>query len=291
LPSSLLLVSLIFCIFAKRKSGWEKLEEMKDSNRKREHAAIDNLLDIMALLREKCPWDKKQTLESLRYLTIEEVYELSDAILDMNLPEIKKELGDILLHIVFYAQIGKEKQAFDFADVVEGICEKLILRHPHVFGEVQVEDAEEVKANWEKIKLKEGRKSVLEGVPASLPAMVKAHRIQEKVRGVGFDWENSRQVLEKVKEEIAEFEQEAQTADTDKMESEFGDILFSLINYARFHNINPENALEKTNRKFIDRFKTMETLIEENGKSLTQMNLSEMDLYWEEAKTAPNPSK
>lgn len=250
----------------------------------RNHAAIDKLLDIMTSLREKCPWDKKQTLESLRYLTIEETYELSDAILDNNLSEIKKELGDILLHIVFYAQIGKEKNAFEFADVVENICEKLILRHPHVFGEVQVADAEEVKSNWEKIKLQEGRKSVLEGVPKSLPAMVKAYRIQEKVRGVNFDWENSSQVLEKIKEEIEEFEQEAQAADAERMEAEFGDMLFSLINYARFHNINPEDALEKTNRKFMERFKKMEKLIAESKKNLTQMALPEMDVYWEEAK-------
>jgi len=265
-------------------------EHVKSSGKNRNHDAIDKLLDIMVALRERCPWDKKQTLESLRYLTIEEVYELSDAILDSNLSEIKKELGDILLHIVFYAQIGKEKNAFDFADVVEGICEKLVLRHPHVFGDVQVADAEDVKSNWEKIKLKEGRKSVLEGVPLSLPAMVKAYRIQEKVRGVGFDWEDSKQVLEKIKEEIVEFEQEAQTACANKMEAEFGDILFSLINYARFHNINPEDALEKTNRKFINRFKKMETLIEESGKSLTQMNLAEMDLFWEEAKQLINNS-
>ena len=261
---------------------------MNNSNKNRNHDAIDKLLDIMVSLREKCPWDKKQTLESLRYLTIEEVYELSDAILDNNLSEIKKELGDILLHIVFYAQIGKEKNAFDFADVVEEICQKLIHRHPHVFGDIQVTGAEEVKSNWEKIKLKEGRKSVLEGVPKSLPAMVKAYRIQEKVRGVNFDWENSEQVLEKIKEEIDEFEQEAQIAHADKMESEFGDILFSLINYARFHNINPEDALEKTNRKFIERFKTMEIFIEKDGKSLTQMNLAEMDLYWEQAKKSIN---
>ena len=261
---------------------------MKNIDKNRNHDAIDKLLGIMVSLREKCPWDRKQTLESLRYLSIEEVYELSDAILDNNLSEIKKELGDLLLHIVFYAQIGAEKNAFDFADVVEGICDKLILRHPHVFGDVQVADDEDVKSNWEKIKLKEGRKSVLEGVPLSLPAMVKAYRIQEKVRGVGFDWENSTQVLEKVKEEIEEFEQEVKSSDADKMESEFGDILFSLINYARFHNINPEDALEKTNRKFVNRFKKMETLIEENGKSLTQMNLPEMDLYWEEAKQLIN---
>ena len=257
---------------------------MSNSNNEKNSGAVEKLLDIMVSLREKCPWDKKQTLESLRYLTIEEVYELSDAILDGNLSEIKKELGDLLLHIVFYAQIGKEKNAFDFADVVVEICQKLILRHPHVFGETQVSDAEEVKSNWEKIKLKEGRKSVLEGVPKSLPAMVKAYRIQEKVRGVNFDWENSAQVLEKIKEEIAEFEQEAQFSNAEKMESEFGDILFSLINYARFHNINPEDALENTNRKFIDRFRKMEALIENSGKQLTQMSLAEMDLFWDEAK-------
>ena len=245
---------------------------------------MDRLLEIMVSLREKCPWDKRQTIDSLRYLTIEEVYELSDAILDNDFSEIKKELGDMLLHIVFYAQIGKEKGVFDFADVVEEICNKLIIRHPHVFGDARVDGAEEVKANWEKIKLKEGRKSVLEGVPNSLPAMVKAYRIQEKVRGVNFDWENSRQVLEKVKEEIEEFEQEAQHADSRKMESEFGDILFSLINYARFHDINPEDALEKTNRKFIERFKKMEKLIEEDGKVLTEMSLEEMDSYWNKIK-------
>jgi len=261
---------------------------MHNSVKKRNLEGIERLLDIMGSLREKCPWDKKQTLESLRYLTIEETYELSDAILDNNLSEIKKELGDILLHIVFYAQIGKEKDAFDFGDVVDGICNKLIIRHPHVFGDVCVSGAEEVKSNWEKIKLKEGRKSVLEGVPNSLPAMVKAYRIQEKVRGVNFDWENSKQVLEKVKEEIEEFEQEVQHADSDKMESEFGDILFSLINYARFHNINPEDALEKTNRKFIERFKKMEKLIEEDGKLLTEMNLEEMDSYWDKIKKGVN---
>jgi XTP/dITP diphosphohydrolase len=264
---------------------------MENLKKCRNHEALDDLLNVMENLREKCPWDRKQTLESLRYLTIEETYELSDAILDNNLSEIKKELGDLLLHIVFYAQIGKEKNAFDFADVAEGLCQKLILRHPHVFGDAQVNDAEDVKSNWEKIKLTEGRKSVLEGVPRSLPAMVKAFRIQEKVRGVNFDWENSAQVLEKVKEEIAEFEQEALSADAEKMEAEFGDILFSLINYARFHNINPEDALEKTNRKFINRFKKMETLIENSGKILTQMPLAEMDVYWEQAKLTDNPTK
>ena len=246
--------------------------------------AIERLLQIMSELRKKCPWDKKQTMESLRYLTIEEMYELSDAILERNLTEIKKELGDILLHIVFYSQIAKENKEFDFEDVTQGICEKLILRHPHVFGDVKVSDAEDVKINWEKIKLSEGRKSVLGGVPNSLPSMVKAFRIQEKVHGVNFDWENSSQVLEKVKEEICELEDEIKVKDPVKMEEEFGDVLFSLINYARFLNINPEDALEKTNRKFIRRFQKMEELIAEDGKLLTEMNLMEMDGYWEKAK-------
>ena len=248
--------------------------------------AIERLLHIMSELREKCPWDKKQTMDSLRYLTIEEMYELSDAILEHNLAEIKKELGDILLHIVFYSQIAKESGSFDFTDVVNVICEKLILRHPHVFGEVKVSDAEDVKINWEKIKLSEGRKSVLGGVPKSLPAMVKAFRIQEKVHGVNFDWENSSQVLEKVKEEINELEDEIKQNNPEKMEEEFGDVLFSLINYARFLDINPEDALEKTNRKFIARFQKMEDLILANGKSLTEMTLPEMDKYWEEAKNS-----
>jgi XTP/dITP diphosphohydrolase len=240
----------------------------------------------MSELRQKCPWDKKQTIESLRYLTIEETYELSDAILEQNPTEIKKELGDILLHIVFYSQIAKEKGDFDFADVANAICEKLILRHPHVFGETKVNDAEDVKINWEKIKLSEGRKSVLGGVPRSLPAMVKAFRIQEKAHGVNFDWENTSQVLEKVKEEINEFEAEFKQNNPTKMEEEFGDILFSLVNYARFLDINPEDALEKTNRKFIERFQKMENLIAENNQSLSEMKLQEMDIYWEKAKEA-----
>jgi len=251
---------------------------------KKNSQSIDRLLHIMNELREKCPWDKKQTMDSLRYLTIEEMYELSDAILEHNLQEIKKELGDILLHIVFYSQIAKELEAFDFEDVTNEICKKLTLRHPHVFGEVKVKDAEDVKTNWEKIKLSEGRKSVLGGVPKSLPAMVKAFRIQEKVHGVNFDWENSSQVLAKVKEEIGELEDEISKNNPEKTEEEFGDILFSLINYARFLNINPEDALEKTNRKFIVRFQKMEDLILADGKSLTEMNLPEMDKYWEKAK-------
>lgn len=246
--------------------------------------AIEKLLNIMIELREKCPWDKKQTMESLRYLTIEETYELSDAILEADRAEIKKELGDILLHIVFYSQIAKENGDFNFADVVDGICEKLILRHPHVFGDVKVKDAEDVKVNWEKIKLSEGRKSVLDGVPKSLPSIVKAFRIQEKVHGVNFDWENSSQVLAKVKEEINELEEEIRENNHQKMEEEFGDVLFSLVNYARFLDINPEDALEKTNRKFIARFQKMEELIAGQGESLTEMNLAQMDEYWEKAK-------
>jgi XTP/dITP diphosphohydrolase len=249
---------------------------------------IDRLLHIMNELRKKCPWDKKQTMDSLRYLTIEEMYELSDAILEGNLQEIKRELGDILLHIVFYSQIAKELGVFDFENVTNEICEKLILRHPHVFGEVDINDAEDVKINWEKIKLSEGRKSVLGGVPKSLPAMVKAFRIQEKVHGVNFDWENSSQVLAKVKEEIGELEDEISKNNPKKMEEEFGDILFSLINYARFLNINPEDALEKTNRKFIARFQKMENLILSDEKSLTEMNLPEMDKYWAKAKIILN---
>ena len=257
-------------------------------NKNKNHQAIDRLLHIMEELREKCPWDKKQTIESLRYLTIEETYELSDAILDNDMDEIKKELGDIMLHLVFYSKIAEEKKAFDFAEMVNGICEKLIKRHPHVFGEVTVNDAEDVKVNWEKIKLSEGRKSVLGGVPKSLPAMVKAFRIQEKVHGVNFDWENSSQVLDKVKEEISEFEQEIKQNKTQEMEEEFGDVLFSMINYARFLNINPEDALEKTNRKFINRFQKMEELIAHDKKVISEMNLSEMDVYWEKAKGMNN---
>lgn len=250
----------------------------------RNHTAIDRLLSIMDELREKCPWDKKQTLESLRYLTIEETYELSDAIIKNDLCDIKKELGDILLHIVFYAKIASEQQAFDFADVVNGLCEKLIIRHPHVFGDVAVNNAEEVKANWEKIKLHEGRQSVLEGVPHSLPAMVKAYRIQEKVRGVGFDWSDSSQVLDKVKEEIEEFEKEKHDENHLRMEEEFGDVLFTLINYARFLNINPEDALERTNQRFIKRFKYMETQLHEENKTIDAIDFDTMNALWDESK-------
>lgn len=253
-------------------------------SRQQQLEAFSRLLDIMNDLREKCPWDKKQTLESLRHLTIEETYELGDAILDNNLEEIKKELGDLLLHIVFYAKIGSETQSFDIADVANGICDKLITRHPHIYGDVIVANEEEVKQNWEKIKLKEGKKSVLEGVPKSLPALVKASRIQDKVKGVGFDWEEPQQVWEKVQEELQELQEEVKTSNIDKIEAEFGDVLFSLINYARFLKINPEDALERTNKKFIKRFQYLETKAVETGKSLAEMTLAEMDVFWEEAK-------
>lgn len=246
--------------------------------------AFDRLLTIMDELRSGCPWDKKQTMQSLRHLTIEETYELGDAILENDLVEVKKELGDLLLHIVFYAKIGSETKDFDIADVSNEICEKLINRHPHIYGDVKVDNEEQVKQNWENIKLKEGKKSVLEGVPNSLPALVKANRIQEKVAGVGFDWEQPEQVFEKVKEELAELQTEIRLGDQDKMESEFGDVLFSMINYARFLDINPENALERTNKKFIKRFQYLEKKSKEIGKPLKDMTLSEMDVFWEEAK-------
>ncbi|NDV44416.1 nucleoside triphosphate pyrophosphohydrolase [Flagellimonas sediminis] len=246
--------------------------------------AFERLLNIMDELREQCPWDKKQTMQTLRHLTIEETYELGDAILDNDLEEVKKELGDLLLHIVFYAKIGSETQDFDISDVANGICEKLINRHPHIYGDVKVENEEEVKQNWENIKLKEGKKSVLEGVPNSLPALVKANRIQEKVAGVGFDWEHPEQVFEKLKEELGELQEEVKVNDADKMESEFGDVLFSMVNYARFLNINPENALERTNKKFIKRFQYLESKAKAYGKSLKDMTLAEMDVFWEEAK-------
>ena len=247
--------------------------------------SFGRLLDIMDDLRAKCPWDMKQTMQSLRHLTIEETYELGDAILDNDLQEIKKELGDVLLHIVFYSKIGSETNDFDIADVCNEICEKLIHRHPHIYGDVIVEDEEEVKRNWEKLKLKEGKKSVLEGVPKSLPALVKASRIQDKVKGVGFDWEEPEQVWEKVQEELQEFRDEIKAGDQGKMEAEFGDVLFSMINYARFLNINPEDALERTNKKFIKRFQYLESKAGELGKSLSDMTLAEMDVFWEEAKS------
>ncbi|MGB3343823.1 MAG: nucleoside triphosphate pyrophosphohydrolase [Aequorivita sp.] len=246
--------------------------------------AFDRLLTIMDELRAQCPWDKKQTMESLRTLTIEETYELGDAILEKDLEEVKKELGDILLHIVFYAKIGSETQDFDIGDVCNSICEKLISRHPHIYGDVKVADEEEVKRNWENLKLKEGKMSVLEGVPKSLPAMVKASRIQEKVAGVGFDWEEPQQVFEKLQEELGELQKEINDNSPEKMEAEFGDVFFSMINYARFLNINPENALERTNKKFIGRFQYLESKAKELGKALKDMSLEEMDVYWEEAK-------
>jgi len=255
------------------------------NSRAKQLAAFDRLLTIMDELRAQCPWDKKQTIQSLRHLTIEETYELGDAILENDLEEVKKELGDILLHIVFYAKIGSETNDFDIADVCENICEKLINRHPHIYGDVEVADEEDVKRNWENIKLKEGKKSVLEGVPNGLPALVKANRIQDKVSGVGFDWEKPEQVWEKVEEELSEFQAEVQAKNTEKMEAEFGDVLFSMVNYARFLDINPENALERTNKKFMKRFQYLESKAKGLGKDLNDMTLAEMDVFWNEAKS------
>jgi XTP/dITP diphosphohydrolase len=248
-------------------------------------AAFERLLTIMDELRAQCPWDKKQTLESLRYLTIEETYELSDAILEKDMDEIKKELGDLMLHLVFYAKIGSETGHFDIADVLNSISEKLVRRHPHIYGDVTVNNAEDVKNNWEMIKLQEkDRDSVLTGVPNSLPAMVKAYRMQEKVRGVGFDWNTAEQVWEKVNEEITELQHEIAVGDDEKKEKEFGDLLFSLVNYARFIGVNPEDALERTNKKFVQRFKYIEQQSKKQGKSLKNMTLEEMDVFWDEAK-------
>ncbi len=254
------------------------------NSREQQLKALDRLLTIMDELREQCPWDRKQTMESLRHLTIEETYELGDAILDRDLNEVKKELGDLLLHIIFYAKIGSETDDFDIADVANEICEKLINRHPHIYGDVDVIDEEDVKKNWENIKLKEGKKSVLEGVPNSLPALVKANRIQEKVAGVGFDWEIPEQVFEKLQEELGELQEEVHRADLEKIEDEFGDVLFSMVNYARFLGVNPENALERTNKKFIHRFRYLETKAKEQNKALKDMTLAELDVFWEEAK-------
>jgi len=262
-------------------------------SRQQQLMAFDRLLSIMDELREQCPWDRKQTLDSLRHLTIEETYELSDAILENDLPEIKKELGDVLLHIVFYAKIASEnpesEKNFDIADVLTGICEKLISRHPHIYGDAKADTEEQVKQNWEKLKLKEGNKSVLSGVPSSLPALVKAMRIQEKARGAGFDWDEKQQVWEKVEEELQEFKENfnietQEVIDQKEAEGEFGDLLFSLVNYSRFVDINPETALERTNKKFIRRFQYMEEASKADGKSLTEMTLSEMDEYWNQAK-------
>nr|WP_121273708.1 nucleoside triphosphate pyrophosphohydrolase [Pedobacter schmidteae] len=252
-------------------------------------SAFLRLLTVLDTLRTQCPWDKKQTMETLRHLTIEETYELSDAILEGDLEEVKKELGDVMMHLVFYARIASETNDFTILDVLNGVCDKLISRHPHIYGDVEVQDEQDVKRNWEKLKLKEGNKSVLAGVPAGLPSLVKASRIQEKARGVGFDWEDKSQVWEKVEEEMQEFKAEFNVVDNaaidvEKAEEEFGDLLFSLINYARFININPENALEKTNKKFIKRFQYLEEKAKENGKNLHDMTLAEMDVYWNEAK-------
>jgi len=257
------------------------------NSRKDQLKAFDRLLTIMDELRKQCPWDKKQTMQTLRHLTIEETYELGDAILDNDLQEIKGELGDLLLHIVFYAKIGSETNDFDIADVTNAICEKLINRHPHIYGDVKVKDEEEVKQNWENLKLREGKTSVLQGVPKSLPALVKANRIQDKVAGVGFDWEEPNQVWEKVEEELEEFKAEVANGNQEAIESEFGDVLFSMINYARFLKINPENALEKTNKKFSKRFQYLEEKAKSLNKPLKDMTLAEMDVFWEEAKQLP----
>ncbi|CAM4170852.1 nucleoside triphosphate pyrophosphohydrolase [Zobellia nedashkovskayae] len=258
------------------------------NTRQQKLEAFDRLLTIMDELREQCPWDKKQTMKTLRHLTIEETYELGDAILEDDLEEVKKELGDVLLHIVFYSKIGSETNNFDIADVCNEICEKLINRHPHIYGDVKVTSEEDVKRNWENIKLKEGKgkTSVLEGVPKGLPALVKASRIQEKVAGVGFDWEKPEQVWEKVQEELSELREEIKAQDQDKMEAEFGDVMFAMVNYARFLNISPENALERTNKKFIGRFQFLEAKAKGIGKELKEMTLGEMDIFWEEAKLA-----
>jgi len=272
----------------------EKNFDSLPESRQQQLMAFDRLLTIMDELREQCPWDRKQTLESLRHLTIEETYELSDAILENDLPEIKKELGDVLLHIVFYAKIASENNPetsvqFDIKDVLNGICDKLISRHPHIYGDAVADTEEAVKQNWEKLKLKEGNKSVLSGVPASLPALVKAMRIQEKARGVGFDWDEKQQVWEKVEEELQEFKdnfniETGEAIDQKEAEGEFGDLLFSLVNYSRFVDINPETALERTNKKFIKRFQYLEEASKADGKSLSEMTLNEMDAYWNKAK-------
>lgn len=267
-----------------------EIKTTEDPKRSQKLEAFDRLLTIMDELRENCPWDKKQTMDSLRYLTIEELYELSDAIIEGDLDEMKNEMGDILLHMVFYARIASEKKAFDISDVLQHVCDKLVRRHPHIYGDVDASDEEAVKHNWEKIKLSEKKNaSVLQGVPNSLPAMVKAMRIQEKARGVGFDWEDKSQVWEKVEEEMQEFKSEFdissnENIDLKRAENEFGDLLFSLINYARFVGISPEDALEKTNKKFIKRFNFLESESKKEGKSLQEMSLEEMDHYWEKAK-------
>jgi len=253
-------------------------------NRQKQLEAFARLLDIMDDLREKCPWDRKQTMQTLRPLTIEELYELTDAILEENTQEIKKELGDILLHIVFYAKIASETQSFDIEDVINAICDKLIERHPHIYGDISVENEEQVKQNWEKIKLQKGSKGVLSGVPKSLPSLVKSYRIQEKVSGVGFDWQHRRDVWEKFKEEVEELDREVQKNDLVLAEKEMGDVFFSLVNYARFLGINPENALSLTNEKFIQRFKFLEESAKEQGREITDLSLEQMNELWEASK-------
>lgn len=253
--------------------------------------AFERLLNIMDELREKCPWDQKQTFETLRTLTIEETYELADAITTNDLDSLKGEIGDLFLHLVFYCKIGNEQGAFDVESVLNAICDKLIFRHPHIYGDAEANTEEEVKANWEKLKLKEGKKSVLEGVPASLPALVKAMRIQEKVKGIGFDWDTKAQVWDKVQEELGELQEAEALNDASEIESEFGDVLFSLINYARFIGVNPENALDKTNLKFKGRFQTMESLMLTANKNISEMDLTEMDVYWEKAKELEKTKK
>jgi len=257
----------------------QKYFEMTDAQ-----IAFDRLLSVMDELREKCPWDKKQTIQTLRTLTIEEMYELTDAILEEDWDNIKKELGDVLLHIVFYARIAKEENKFTVAEMINQLCEKLIVRHPHIYGDVKVNDEHDVKKNWEQIKLKEGSKSVLGGVPKGLPAMVKAHRIQEKAKQVGFEWDTREQVWDKIEEEIAELKEAVASNNIDEMENEMGDVLFSFINYARFLNLDSETALERTNRKFINRFSKMETAANKAGKNLAEMTLTEMDAMWNEIK-------
>ena len=254
--------------------------------------AFERLLNIMDDLRTGCPWDKEQTMESLRHLTIEEVYELADAILDKNLQEVKGELGDLMLHIVFYAKIGSEKKAFDITDILNAISDKLVFRHPHIYGDVSVNGAEDVLNNWEKLKLKEGKKSVLEGVPRSLPPLIKAYRIQEKVKGVGFEWKEREQVWDKVMEELQELKHEVDTnAPKEKVENELGDLLFAIVNYARYVGVNPEDALERTNKKFIRRFQYIETESAKDGKKVEDMSLEEMDEYWNKAKEGERGGK
>ncbi|HET8861126.1 nucleoside triphosphate pyrophosphohydrolase [Marivirga sp.] len=263
----------------------KEVQKYPDPRREKKLAAFDRLLTVMDQLRNLCPWDKKQTIESIRHLTIEETFELSDAILENDLEEIRKELGDIMLHIVFYARMADEQKAFDMADVLDGISDKLVNRHPHIYADVEAKDEKAVKENWEKIKLKEkGNKSVLGGVPKSLPALIKSIRIQEKARGVGFDWDKKEQVWGKVEEEMQEFKVEEESGNKEKAIEEFGDLMFSLINYARFAGINPEEALEKTNKKFIKRFNYLEEESKKEGKQISEMSLKEMDVYWEKAK-------